>query len=105
MDFPIEDVVKNFRHVLDSIKRVTGNVKKRDQDDTKQRKGTLAFGCGQSMVLIFVFVSDSANEGYSQHEECSGNTNIGLLDSVQCGCLNMQNFGQCYYRKEKGCIQ
>ncbi|KAJ7269292.1 ribosomal protein L1-like protein [Mycena haematopus] len=54
MDFPIEDVVKNFRHVLDSIKRVTGNVRRRDQDETKQRKGTFLFHCGDSS---FHFIS------------------------------------------------
>ncbi|KAK7007023.1 natural resistance-associated macrophage protein-domain-containing protein [Favolaschia claudopus] len=37
LDFPIDDVVKNFRHVLDSIKRVTGNVKKRDQEESKRK--------------------------------------------------------------------
>ncbi|KAJ7070609.1 ribosomal protein L1-like protein [Mycena amicta] len=40
MDFPVEDVVKNFRYVMDSIKRVTGNVKLRDARDDNQRKVT-----------------------------------------------------------------
>ncbi|KAJ7016845.1 ribosomal protein L1-like protein [Mycena alexandri] len=40
MDFPIEDVVKNFRYVLDSIKRVTGNVKLRDRSQENTRKVT-----------------------------------------------------------------
>jgi hypothetical protein len=39
MDFPIEDVVKNFRYVLDSIKRVTGNLKMREPKEENKRKG------------------------------------------------------------------
>ncbi|KAF7302612.1 Mitochondrial 54S ribosomal protein [Mycena chlorophos] len=39
MDFPIENVVKNFRYVMDSIKRVTGNVKLRSEArEENQRK-------------------------------------------------------------------
>jgi len=38
MDFSIEDVVKNFRYVMDAIKRVTGNVKLRDTREDNQRK-------------------------------------------------------------------
>ncbi|KAJ7922849.1 ribosomal protein L1-like protein [Mycena leptocephala] len=38
MDFPIEDVVKNFRYVLDSIKRVTGNLKMREPKEENKRK-------------------------------------------------------------------
>ncbi|KAJ7150295.1 ribosomal protein L1-like protein [Mycena filopes] len=40
MDFPVEDVVKNFRYVLDAIKRVTGNVKLRDRTQENTRKVT-----------------------------------------------------------------
>ncbi|KAJ6486213.1 ribosomal protein L1-like protein [Mycena vitilis] len=40
MDFPIADVVTNFRYVLDSIKRATGNVKMRDPRDEAKRKVT-----------------------------------------------------------------
>ncbi|KAJ7109768.1 50S ribosomal protein L1 [Mycena epipterygia] len=41
MDFPIQDVITNFRYVMDSIKRVTGNVKQRHQreDTANTRKG------------------------------------------------------------------
>ncbi|KAF7303025.1 hypothetical protein MKEN_01265500 [Mycena kentingensis (nom. inval.)] len=38
MDFPTENVVKNFRFVLESIKRATGNVKLRDPKEANQRK-------------------------------------------------------------------
>jgi len=42
MDFPIQDVITNFRYVMDSIKRVTGNVKQRHQreDTANTRKVT-----------------------------------------------------------------
>ncbi|KAJ6601395.1 ribosomal protein L1-like protein [Mycena vulgaris] len=41
LDFPIADVITNFRYVMDSIKRVTGNVKLRDQrEETNIRKVT-----------------------------------------------------------------
>ncbi|KAJ7755071.1 ribosomal protein L1-like protein [Mycena maculata] len=40
MDFPLEDVVTNFRYVMESIKRVTGNVKLRDQREENTRKVT-----------------------------------------------------------------
>ncbi|KAJ7508657.1 ribosomal protein L1-like protein [Mycena galericulata] len=38
MDFPVEDVVKNFRYVMESIKRVTGNIKLRDHREENTRK-------------------------------------------------------------------
>ncbi|KAJ6623096.1 ribosomal protein L1-like protein [Mycena sp. CBHHK59/15] len=37
MNFPIADVVKNFRYVMDSIKRVTGNVKMRDNRESTRK--------------------------------------------------------------------
>ncbi|KAJ7116778.1 ribosomal protein L1-like protein [Mycena crocata] len=37
MHFPIEDVVTNFRYVMDSIKRVTGNVKLRDREENTRK--------------------------------------------------------------------
>lgn len=80
MDFPIEDVVKNFRYVLDAIKRVTGNVKMRDPRDEVKRKGTSISLPRESLHLTSR--SDPDNEGYSEHEECSGNTNIRLLGSL-----------------------
>ncbi|KAJ7292886.1 ribosomal protein L1-like protein [Mycena rebaudengoi] len=36
MNFPIPDVVKNFRYIMDSIKRATGNIKKHGDDNSKK---------------------------------------------------------------------
>ncbi|KAJ7492198.1 ribosomal protein L1-like protein [Mycena latifolia] len=41
LDFPISDVVTNFRYVMESIKRATGNIKLRDRDDNNTKKGIL----------------------------------------------------------------
>ncbi|KAJ7610969.1 ribosomal protein L1-like protein [Roridomyces roridus] len=41
MDFSIDEVVTNFRYVMESIKRVTGNLKQRDaRDDNNQKRVT-----------------------------------------------------------------
>ena len=39
MFFSVEDVVKNFRHFMESVKRATGN-EKDTESDTKKGKGT-----------------------------------------------------------------
>ena len=39
MFFPVEDVVKNFRHFMGSVKRATGN-EKDTESDAKKAKGT-----------------------------------------------------------------
>jgi large subunit ribosomal protein L1 len=38
MNFPVEDVVKNVRHFMSSVKRVTGNTK--DADDSRRLKNS-----------------------------------------------------------------
>lgn len=79
MDFSIEDVVKNFRYVMDAIKRVTGNVKLRDTREDNQRKGTtLPF----EWMLFSLLASDTDYEGHAQLEECSGYTDIRLLETI-----------------------
>ncbi|KAJ7103115.1 ribosomal protein L1-like protein [Mycena belliarum] len=40
LDFPIDDVVTNFRYVMESIKRATGNIKLRDRDESNTRRVT-----------------------------------------------------------------
>lgn len=42
MQFPIEDVVRNVRHFLTSVRRVTGNSK--DADSDRKGKATGAPG-------------------------------------------------------------
>lgn len=38
MHFPVEDVVKNVRHFMASVKRVTGNTK--DAEDSRRLKNS-----------------------------------------------------------------
>ena len=47
MQFPIEDVVRNVRHFLTSVRRVTGNSRDPDSDRRGKASGApgMAFPC------------------------------------------------------------
>jgi hypothetical protein len=79
MNFPIPDVVKNFRYIMDSIKRATGNIKKHGDDNSK--------GMPMAITLHFppltLSYSYAYNEGDPQFEECTGDCHIGLLEHLR----------------------
>jgi large subunit ribosomal protein L1 len=54
MHFPVEDVIKNVRAFVSSVKRATGN---READQAEKKKdstkpGKLTFALGRSVALI-----------------------------------------------------
>lgn len=49
MNFPVEDVVKNVRHFLSSVKRATGN--QRDSTSEKSQKGGMPVNAIKKIVL------------------------------------------------------
>lgn len=66
MNFPIEDVVRNVRHFLASVKRATGNTKEED----KKSKNTSKPGGYIIIVICALFIcffpSHYNQQGYAQ---------------------------------------
>ena len=76
MDFPIEDVEKNFRYFLGIVKRVTGNVRDATPQQGKAGPKPGAYTLRDRFIALTFVSSECHYEGGTEHSTRTRHTDL-----------------------------